>query len=180
MSLVTVSTKRNRVYQRKFDHDECRRLRQDGWTYQALADHYHVSIAAIDRVLNPNRRKRMDERTRDWLTAICDDCGKTCTHNWSSKKGRHDRVCCKQCGDKRRREEHLIARHDEHGNIHCCRCETHKPPDDFRFDKHGFPRNRCRSCETAARRDYHHRHLEQERAWLREYRRRRALADTAT
>lgn len=50
MALVTVSKKRNRVYYRKFDHDEARRLRAEDpkhWSYSELARHFDVSKTAI-------------------------------------------------------------------------------------------------------------------------------------
>lgn len=55
MSLQTVSTKRNRVYERAFDHDEARQLREADpktWTHKALAAHFGVSTQAVKRVLD--------------------------------------------------------------------------------------------------------------------------------
>ena len=53
MSLVTVSEKRNRVYQRKFDHDLARQMREEGATYVAIARELGVTSMAVARVCSP-------------------------------------------------------------------------------------------------------------------------------
>jgi len=51
MGMETHSTRRNRVYARKFDHDEAFRLHQQGWTYEALARRYDVKPMTVRRVI---------------------------------------------------------------------------------------------------------------------------------
>lgn len=51
MGLVTHSEKRNRTYQRKFDHEEAVRLRKEGATYTELAERYGVTPMTVRRVV---------------------------------------------------------------------------------------------------------------------------------
>ena len=175
MSLETVSTKRNRVYSRKFDHDEAIRLRAEGWTWQSLADHFGVVPQAVRRVVNPTVRKRMDKNTKERFKALCGDCGRECTHNWWTKRARHDRVVCFHCSQIRTREENLLTRLDPDGNIRCSKCGEHRTHDMYRFDR-GFPVSHCRTCETASRRANREANVERERAYMREYHRKRKAA----
>lgn len=50
MSGYSLGRRRKRSYARKFDWDEARRLRAEGWTFQALAARYGVNKSAIERV----------------------------------------------------------------------------------------------------------------------------------
>jgi hypothetical protein len=46
------------AYPRRFDHDECRRLRaldRKYWKLQRLADHFGVAKRSVERALNPVR-----------------------------------------------------------------------------------------------------------------------------
>ena len=172
MSLTTIG-KNGRVYERRFDHDEAKRLRASGWTWRALADRYGVCANAVVRVVDDRARARLDASTRQWMTALCDDCGSECTHNWSSKHGRHDRVVCRPCSMERRKEESLLSRMDENGDLLCSGCGVYRPMVDFVMRQSGSPRSRCRACETEARRVHRHANIEATRAWDREYKRRR-------
>lgn len=157
MSTVTVSTKRNRVYPRKFDHELAIARYHEGVPVKRIADEMGVTDGAVWRVVDPRIRKRMSEAMRLRFAALCDDCGGPCTHNWSSKHQRHDRVVCNRCAGIRRREDTLLSRLNDEGDIRCARCEQHQPVTEYRMDAAGFPKGRCRSCETAARRAYRQR-----------------------
>jgi hypothetical protein len=53
---------------RRFDHDECRRLRaadRKYWTIKRLAGHYGVGVRAIERALNPDTASAY-QRRRYW------------------------------------------------------------------------------------------------------------------
>ena len=77
MSLVTVSKKRNRVYPRRFDHDEARTLYiMEGWTLSALARHFGVTPSAVKRVVDPATKLRMYEKSLAFLmSGECRACG---------------------------------------------------------------------------------------------------------
>jgi hypothetical protein len=173
MSMETISTKRRRVYPRLFDHDEAQRRREAGEPVAALAAEYGVSVDRIYQVTSDAARARVVENMRLHHLALCDDCGGECTHNWSSKRSRHDRVVCRACSDERQREDALLERLDPDGLIHCSKCDQHLDIKAYRIRPNGYPAIRCRSCETAARRAYRHAHLGEDRRYSREYKRRR-------
>ncbi len=177
MTLVTVSAKRNRVYARKFDHDEARRLVQAGASYQEVASMFGVTYAAVRRVVDPRVRRKMDEATRRQFEYVCEDCGGLCTHNFSSKRGNHDRVVCKACAVERRREDELLKRLDDEGNLRCGRCHEHKPVEAFRMRATGFPNHTCKACVNGKRREWRLANLERARqAERRRYKERKAAA----
>lgn len=154
MSLVTISTKRKRIYSRKFDHDEARRLRvMQGWSYARLARHFGVSRAAVARVVNPDVRRRMQEYTDRWVMGgECRACGGPCARN--------HRDYCRKCASERSRTRY---RYDELGqlaSLRCTTCKQWKSPETFPsnrtrpFAKH----HECRECGTKARQAYRERH----------------------
>lgn len=149
--LETRSAKINRVYPRKFDHDQARELHAGGVSLRQIARQVGVSRSAVQRVVNPIRRQQVDAATKRTLEAICDDCGGRCSHNWYAKDHRHDRVVCRSCAAKRTRRETLARRLDQDGRIHCSKCDTHRPPSMYRLVR-GFPYCWCRPCENAQRR----------------------------
>lgn len=165
MSLTTHSTKRNRAYPRKFDHEEAQRLYAEGWTWASLAAKYGVSPAAIRRVCVPEVRARMAATTRRNLTATCEDCGGYTTLGISPHRNL-DRLICPKCAGIRKREATLLRRLNDAGDLRCSRCEEYKPIGHYLIIS-GFPGERCRECGSAMRRDYRHRHLEEDRAYHR-------------
>ena len=179
MSLEYHSAKRRRVYQRLFDHDECRELYADGWTHKALSEKYGVSIARISQVCNPATEAAVRRSREEFVAAICDDCGGDCTHNWSSKHGRHDRVVCRSCDARRRSEDHLMDRLDADGDILCNDCGQHRPHDEYQL-RRGVPAPYCRACVTARRRAYREAHPEVERAAYERQKARRRAARQAS
>jgi hypothetical protein len=142
-----------RVYQRRFDWDEARRLRSDGRTYAQIARRCGVSHTAVLRVLNDDRqaeRVRLAARQRG---GMCVDCGREISRNTSRPVLR-----CVPCWAL------SITTTVRDGEIRCVGCHEWKPDNEF-------PRNRakgrvmargrhssCRSCLTVARREYRERH----------------------
>lgn len=174
MSLVTVSTKKNRVYHRAFDHEEAKRLREEeGWTYTRIADHFGVSTAGVLRVLNPKYRTYSDRQTnayhRKRRTACKGGCGKLV---WNTTKGRTG--YCQQCLAAR-----MVAADVREDELRCTRCRQWRPDDEFPLAKirngkrKNFGRRHkhcwCRQCVTAVRREFRHAHREQERVTTRQY-----------
>jgi hypothetical protein len=154
MSLVTVSTKKNRVYERAFDHDEALAMRAAGESYAAIARHFGVSPTSIARVCNPKTRQRMDEAARRNAQAKRRPCKGGCGRLvWLHVKDRSG--YCATCVAA------LSTVADERpGELRCTKCEQWKADGEFRQTGRRTRRGRnsqCRSCETAVRNDYRQR-----------------------
>lgn len=174
MSLVTVSAKRRRVYERAFDHDEARRLHGEGWGYSQLVDHFGVSEAAVRRVCDPAVAERMEAHALAWnrehSRAPCKGgCG---TRVWRvGKTGRKKRSgYCPRCWAIRRTADAV-----RDGELLCLKCEQWKPDEDFYRAQRPTRRGRkswCKACENAARRAHRKANADQERKTNRDYKRR--------
>lgn len=169
--LETYSLKKRRVYERKFDHEEARRLHSEGMALHAIARHFGVSDNAVRRVVDLEFREMMDKKTRAWIEktkrAPClGGCG---TRVWLQNQARTG--YCHRCLPAKRNEWTV-----REGELLCRRCEQWKPDRDFPLNrkskrrKDGTPsasrRGRdpwCRSCATAVRRAHRHAHPEQEK-----------------
>lgn len=170
MSLVTVSDKKNRVYQRAFDHDEAQKLRAEGWTWQALTVHFGVSEAAVRRVCDPKVRERMAANGNDWHRAhrqpCLGDCGALVWMTAPDRTG-----YCADCVSARRAAE--AVRETE---LLCRKCGEWKPDaeftDDRRRTRRRGKRTFCRACDTAARRGHRRANQDRERTVDRERKRR--------
>jgi hypothetical protein len=156
MALVTVSEKRNRVYERKFDHDQARAMRKAGMSLTALAEHFGVSATSIQRACDPEFRKRMDKRTLKYMRERRVPC-KTLgceTLVWTTHKDGSG--YCQDCEIARR-----TAADERPGELRCTKCGEWKPDEDFRLRRTQTRRGRksqCRACENATRNDYRRRH----------------------
>lgn len=171
MSLETRSRLRNRVYPRKFDHDEAKRLRAENpslWTYQALADHFGVSDSAIIRVVNPEQAARMYKHTLEAARRKRVPCKGGCGRLvWMTTPDRTG--LCQKC----LAIEHASVNVRE-TELRCTRCGEWKPDSEFSkasraaYARRGL-RNNCRACQTEVRREFRARKPEQESATARAY-----------
>lgn len=143
----------NRVYKRKFDHDEARRRRGEGESVSAIAASYGVSPLAVARATDPHMRAKMDVASREWMAAhprrdLC-DCGRE--KSKSSKR-------CRECYVATLAHADPV---DASGNVWCTACARYLSPSLFLHDPRkplrGFRRTFCRSCETKARQDFRER-----------------------
>lgn len=164
MSLVTVSTKRNRVYQRAFDHEQARALRDsdpEKWTYAELGRHFGVSPLAVRRVLVPEVSDRMASKAAEFLRNSREPCLGGCgALVWTHRQG-YSGYCPACYGVVR--TAHAV-RDDE---LRCTRCGEWKPDDEFGRGPVVSRRNHrphCRACETTARREHRKAHPEIDRA----------------
>jgi len=168
----------------RFDWDDCRRLRDEGWTQIRLAAHFGVSQAAVSRVLNIEKvRPKEAERRQRYYAACCEDCGGRASVNWAERSEHNQRrlnegVLCRRCSGTRRREATLLRRINPDGDILCSKCGQHRPPDRFR-DTRGFPKEWCKDCETVQRRAHRQAHPEIERAAYERQKARRRARRTA-
>lgn len=154
MSLVTHSKKKNRDYQRAFDHEEAARLREQGWTQQRIADHFGVSVAGVRRVLVPSERARMDAYSKRWIKEhykrpCIRGCGRLAWHH----PGR--RGICQTCATE---EKTMSVRPDA---LLCSRCGKWKPDEEFPLRRGAMGRRQrahlCRPCSTITRREHRQR-----------------------
>jgi hypothetical protein len=152
VSLTTQSRVNSRIYHRKFDHDECRRLRNDEkWTYRQLAEHFAVSDAAIRRVCDPAARERMDARTSQFLWDHREPCKGGCgALVWAHIRGRTG--LCPRCDGVRRAADGVRP-----DTLLCRKCDEWKPDAKFGLKgPHGRRgcRSTCRECESKTRAEH--------------------------
>lgn len=147
--METRSRVRNRVYQRKFDHEEAKARYANGESVMTLARAYGVSDSGMRRVLDPVFGARLQQNSARWMmSGVCADCGK---EGVSRKDNR-----CKDCANA------AIATTVRADTLRCSLCFEWKPDDEFprsKVNPHRRGRHRmCRSCGSAYRRDYRNRH----------------------
>ncbi len=139
---------------RKFDWDEARRLRADGWTYRAIADHLGVSLSAVNQACDDRARAVNRMRKAEWQRGgRCQDCGCQISRNASRPARR-----CLACANAARRTS---VRDD--GHLRCSTCREWKEPAAFphdwnsRAEARGFRRHLCTACDTLAKRAWRQR-----------------------
>lgn len=167
MSLTNYVASKNRVYVRKFDHDEARARYAAGETIRALADGYGVTWNAVQRVVKPESYAAHLEASRRWRTGTCEMCSGPAQRLVTGKKQHNTdgRVLCVTCRAKTRRKQIRLGA-DGEILVECWSCRTWKPVTEFGprvtrrliNDKALGRTACCRACETAARRDYRERH----------------------
>lgn len=159
-----------RVYVRKFDHEEARKRYEAGARVADLAREYGVTDSAVSKVVVPERYAKDLRRKSEWQrNGTCPDCGGRASRN-HGKIGQHRCISCAAALKATSVREH---------ELRCSRCREWKPDDAFssnrkeqrRRGRHKF----CRRCSTVVKREYRERNRERERAYTREYRRRRRL-----
>lgn len=168
-----------RVYIRKFDWEEAKRLYADGWRISALAERYGVSFNAVGRVVDErykkterSARKAYHERHRTQCE-ICGDSVLARTHAAKRKVGPYidGRELCIRCRADERTERLrfndvrvLVA--VRCSNLDCANGERWQPPSNFtrghrfRHIREGGIHSQCRACQTRARRKYRATHPE--------------------
>lgn len=138
---------------RAFDHDLCRSLRAEGWTAQALADHFGVSRTSINRCVYPEYGERDNADARARLNALrrpCDnDCG-TLVWGHMGIRSEDGLLLCLAC---RGLAAATTVRDDA---LLCTTCGEWKPDSAFPRYKSRARRGRhgqCTSCNTVTRRE---------------------------
>lgn len=149
MSMETISTKRRRVYPRKFPHEEAVARHKAGETVASLARGYGVSDAGIRRVVDPKQRERMRLHSVKWqMQGVCHQCDK----EGISRGSRY----CRSCSLK------LRTRSVRPETLHCSGCHLWLPDKDFapssQMAYRRYRRRDCRSCATKARTAYRAKH----------------------
>ncbi len=152
---------------RKFDHDEARRLRGQGWTYQAIGDALGVSDMAVCRVCDETVRAKMDKAAQEWQRqGVCIDCGAP-----RIRVSKHHEARCRPCSII------AMATSVRDGELCCSTCKQWKPDDDFPFNRSLSVRrqraSQCRMCQTQQKRQWRARNPEKDRAANRRWSRQR-------
>lgn len=161
-----------RVYVRKFDWDEARQLRAQGWSWQRLADRFGVSTTAVARVCDEATRERLAANLERWQRGgVCDDCGGPM--NRISRRAGSKR--CKSCAYQ---AALTTVRGD---SVWCYDCKQWKPRSEFQANRStrktaGGIHRQCRACNTAAKREWRHRNPGHEAATQKAWRQRRREA----
>lgn len=82
---------------RKFDWDEARRLRDQGWSLKAIAETFGVSIKAVHLATNDDALKRSRAYSaKRQRSGVCAACGGQCTIGTANRPGRRgtgERLC---------------------------------------------------------------------------------------
>lgn len=147
MSLETIG-KTGRVYLRKFDHNQAQADYQAGESLLSIARRFGVTYNAVYRVVDPERRIRMDATVKKWImSGVCQDCGEKGISRYAPR--------CKNCSS------HLRITSVRAGTLSCSTCQLWLPDTDFGLSTNfSHRRNRrpiCRKCESAKRRAYRER-----------------------
>lgn len=158
---VTI-TKTGRVYKRKFDWDEARRLHSLGYSYKQLAKKYDVSCTSIARVCDDHTYHRMRRTQEEWQrSGKCIECGELGRSPYQQRlRNGRCRSCATAFATKSVREHEL----------RCYHCQQWKPDEDFPFGNYTFGhylrrrRNgHCRLCCTIIKREWRERHPDRAR-----------------
>ncbi len=165
MTYAVYSPIRNRIYIRKYDHDECRRLYAQGASVSELAERYGVTTTAITICVDPEARARNYARASAFYKTSCEDCGNPCLiASAPMKRAKSGRSLCAICSAKERRENVQVDGDGTVIAVHCASCKEWKPAEAFGKGKRypdlregGF-HNGCRACNVAMRRAYRNRH----------------------
>ena len=160
------SARINRQYVRKFDHDEARRRHAAGETMAALAREYRCSANWMRAIIRPEVAAKLAATSAAFMkSGVCVDCGTQIT------------MYNKRCHGCNSAAAVTTVRDDE---LRCVTCQEWKPdtayPKNVTEPHRRGRHNTCTACQTRQRRDYRHRHREQENAYSREYQRRRRMS----
>ncbi len=149
MSLVTVG-KNTRAYPRRFDHEECRRLREEtGWSGARLARHFGVSTSRVYQVIDPRSQERVTRQRAEHIRGMRRPCLGGCGRLvWMHMAGRSG--YCVTCSARRRTKGVRPT------TLLCSTCDRWLPDEDFHRRSDAINRrhrtNDCRTCSTAHRR----------------------------
>lgn len=142
-----------RVYIRKFDWDEAKRLRERGLTIGQVAIELGVSKNMVWVVTTPGAYEKLLERNKERARSggTCVDCGTAISLNYSRRAQR-----CSECYAY---AQTVNVRDKE---LRCTTCRKWKPDEEFpRNRSAGFTRRgrhkECRACNTIRRREYRNR-----------------------
>ncbi len=142
-----------RVYVRRFDRDEARRLVEEGHTQSSVAEMLGVSASAVWFAVHPSAYERNMVLRSEWQrTGVCPDCG--------AKTSRTGGIGSRRCIPCAARLATTSVRETE---LLCFSCREWKPDAAFpcnRGERAACRRgrhNHCRACQTVLRREYRHR-----------------------
>ena len=141
---------------RKFDWDEARRLRAQGYTYAAIATRLGVSTTAVIHACDPRQRLRARLITAaHQQSGTCIDCGKRCCRNDTLLRRGIHKGRCRECASK---HAATTVRDDA---LKCVTCkqwlwDTAFPHDARMAHRRGRHRE-CTACNTKSKREWRRR-----------------------
>jgi len=157
MEITVHSKERQRTYTRHFDHAEAKRLRKRGLSYGKIAEELGVSTTAIQKAINPDLRRRMDEDSRRHALNQRQPCKGGCgrlvwmNNTYQTNDGEKERSgYCRGC-----LSEHNAKRSVREDELRCSNCRKWKPDGEFPAggpDARRGKRTVCTHCASEARR----------------------------
>jgi hypothetical protein len=159
-----------RVYERKFDWDEARRLREEGESYTKLGARFGVSASAIYFACNPKAYEAARVRSSAaQRSGICVVCGERCSWNRAQQTAPR----CRRCAALDRTTTVEWDDHGAIGRIRCHVCHVWKDVDEFAPSQRYSGARTCRVCNTRIKRESRARPEVRERERVRDRERRR-------
>ena len=160
--METVSTKKNRIYKRKFDHDLAREMAAKGFTAGEIRRHLGntVSITAIMRVIDPKTNARLAAGVKKYLNSgICMKCGVNRTkfnHPRGTGREYQDSGMCRKCWAESRQTRFRLDEEEKVIEVRCTKCKNWFPSEVFPRSRSGTRgyHNLCTSCSTKMRTKY--------------------------
>lgn len=177
VSVLNFVPEKNRIYHRRFDHEEALARRAAGESVAELAAEYGVTTTAIYKI-TPEAKARDLRRHREWRwrDSSCEVCGKPAMRVVQGKAVNNPdgRCLCRRCRADEKRER---LRFDELGELGAVRCsnldcangQRWQQPENFprgtrhREVREGGIHSQCRACGTRAKRLYRAAHPEYNR-----------------
>ncbi len=166
VALTVYSPARNRVYVRRFDHEEATARYAAGETVKELAASYGVTPNAVYRAITPGYKEREQATAKRWRTGLCERCGGPAMRLIAGKKEHNPdgRVLCLRCRGRERRKRLRVDPSTNTYKLECGRCKHWKTVAEFgervrkALANGEAPKYVCTACATTARQTYRNRH----------------------
>ena len=143
---------RKRIYERKFDWDEAKRLYDEETPVAWIAKKLRVTEQAVRRVVIPGQKEYMADyqRRASIGQGVCEDCGAP-----TNKVAQlHGSRWCRSCANKH------MATSVRDGELRCMTCRRWLPDEEFhhasaaRHRQRRGRRRECKLCANARRKEY--------------------------
>ena len=92
---------------RSFDHEECLRRYEAGWTVRELATAFDVAEPSIRAVTHPATLAYRQRYYEEHFASVCSNCGERCVsrhHPAKRSRAHSERELCFQCANLERTE----------------------------------------------------------------------------
>lgn len=151
---------------RKFDHDEARARYMAGERISALAREFGVTYNAVLYVVDDRARARSRQNNKEWHRSHRASCRGGCGRLVWVTTHRSATGYCRRCFGLVRAES------VDDTTLRCSLCGEWKPDKDFPRSSDNIARrfrhDRCRTCQTVARRTHRAQMTDEQRELVRE------------